>query len=65
MNNGKIIYKEYTMEQPKLLPPSLEEMIPSDHLVRVVNRVIEQIDIKPLLGKYKGGEQAAITHGCC
>lgn len=43
------------MEQPKLLPRSLEEMIPEDHLVRVVNRVIEQIDIKPLLGKYKGG----------
>jgi transposase len=55
MNNGRIIFKEYTQEQPSLLPPSLEELIPKDHLVRVVNRVIEQIDIKPLLGKYKGG----------
>jgi transposase len=55
MNNGKVTYKEYTMEQPSLLPPSLEELIPKDHLVRVVNRVIEQIDIKPLLEKYKGG----------
>jgi transposase len=55
MNNGKVTFKAYTMEQPKLLPPSLEEMIASDHLVRVVNRVIEQIDIKPLLENYKGG----------
>lgn len=55
MNNGKITYKEYTMEQPKLLPPSLEEIILEDHLVRVVHRVIERIDIKPLLEKYKGG----------
>jgi len=55
MNNGKITFKEYTMEQASLLPPSLEELIPEDHLVRVVNRVIEQIDIKPLLAKYKGG----------
>jgi transposase len=55
MNNGKVIFKEYTMEQPQLMPPSLEELIPGDHLVRVVNRVIEQIEIKPLLEKYKGG----------
>jgi transposase len=55
MNNGKVNFKEYTMEQPQLLPPSLEELIPEDHLVRVVNRVIEQIEIKPLLEKYKGG----------
>ena len=55
MNNGKIIFKEYTLEQPSLLPPSLEELIPKDHLVRVVNKVIEKIDIKPLLEKYKGG----------
>src|SRR3989304_9913898 len=55
MNNGKITFKEYTTEQPSLLPPSLEELIPEDHLVRVVNRVIEKIDIQALLGKYKGG----------
>jgi transposase len=55
MNNGKITFKEYTMEQPSLLPPSLEELIAADHLVRVVNRVIEKIDIQPLLEKYKGG----------
>jgi len=41
MNNGKVIFKEYTMEQPQLMPPSLEELILGDHLVRVVNRVIE------------------------
>ncbi len=43
------------MEQPSLLPPSLEELIPEKHLVRVVNRVVEELDIKPLLAKYKGG----------
>ena len=55
MNNGKVNFKAYTMKQPQLMPPSLEEMIPGAHLVRVVNRVIEQIEIKPLLEKYKGG----------
>lgn len=43
----------------------MEELIPGDHLVRVVNRVIEQIEIKPLLEKHKEAEQAAIIHGGC
>ena len=55
MNNGKVTFKPYSMEQPSLLPPSLDEIIPPQHLVRVVNRVIDELDIKPLLEKYKGG----------
>lgn len=55
MKNKQITFKEYTMEQPSLLPPSLEELIPGNHLVRVVNRVVEELDIEPLLAKYKGG----------
>jgi len=55
MNNRKVIFKEYTMKQPQLLPPSLEELIPGDHLARVINRVIELIEIRPLLEKHKGG----------
>ncbi len=55
MNNRKVIFKEYTMKQPQLLPPSLEELIPGDHLAQVINRVIEQIEIRPLLEKHKGG----------
>lgn len=38
-----------------LLPPSLEELIDESHPVRVVNQVIDSIDIKPLLAKYEGG----------
>jgi hypothetical protein len=49
------------MEQPQLLSPVLEELIPEDHLVRVVNRVIEQIEIKPLLEKYEGGGTSSRT----
>jgi transposase len=55
MNNGKITFKRYTMEQPSLMPPSWDELIPEEHLVRVVNRVIEKIEIQPLLASYKGG----------
>ena len=43
------------MDQPARIPPSWEELIPADHIVRVVNRAIEQIDLEPLLKQYKGG----------
>lgn len=43
------------MDQPSLLPPSLEELIPKDHLVRVVNRMMEELDLELILNEYKGG----------
>jgi transposase len=38
-----------------MLPTSVDELIPADHLVRVVNRVIDALDLDPLLRQYKGG----------
>jgi transposase len=49
------VFKPYTMAQPQLLPPSLDELIEPDHLVRVVNTAIDQLDLSPLLAQYKGG----------
>lgn len=49
------VFKPYTMAQPQLLPPSLDELIEPDHLVRVVNAAIDQLDLRPLLAQYKGG----------
>jgi transposase len=51
----QVTFKPYTMDQPALLPPNLEELIPEDHLVRVVNRVIDELDLEPILKEYKGG----------
>jgi len=49
------VFKPYVMHQPHLLPPSYDELIEPDHLVRVVNQAIEQIDLSPLFAQYKGG----------
>lgn len=38
-----------------MLPPSLEELIEKNHPVRIVNQVVDRIDIDPLLKKFKGG----------
>ena len=42
-----------------LLPPSLEELIPKGHLVRVVDKMIEELEIEPLIRQYKGGGTSA------
>lgn len=55
MSSSKIVFKDYTPNQMMLLPPSLEELIEENHPVRVVNDVIDRIDIAPLLGKYNPG----------
>ena len=49
------VFKEYIMHQDYLLPPSYDELIEEEDLVRVVNRAIEEIDLSPLLNQYKGG----------
>lgn len=55
MKHKQITFKPYSMEQLSLLPASLDELIPEHHLVRVVNRVVDELEIGPLLAKYKGG----------
>jgi transposase len=54
-NSKKPVFKAYNSDQLSLLPPSLEELIPSNHVVRIVRQVIDQIDIDPIIKKYKGG----------
>lgn len=50
-----VVFKNYNSNQLMLLPPSLAELIDAHHPVRVVEQVIESIDIGPVLSKYKGG----------
>jgi len=49
------VFKQYTQHQMMMLPPSLEELIPQDHMVRVVNKTIDGLNIEPLVATYKGG----------
>ena len=51
----KPTFKPYDPDQLSLLPPSLDELIPDKHVVRVVRTVIDQLNIDDILKKYKGG----------
>jgi len=53
--SNKVTFKTYDPDQAFLLPPSLEELVPQNHLVRMVNKTIDQMDIDPLINSYQGG----------
>ena len=54
-DKSKVVFKNYNFNQNLLLPPSLEELIAPNHPVRVVNQVVENLNLDPVLDKYDGG----------
>lgn len=53
-----ITFKNYNKSQ-LALPVELEVFIPDNHIVRIVDQIIDSIDISPLLELYKGGGSSA------
>ena len=51
----KILYKSYNPNDRELLPASLGEFIDANHPVRVVNAIINNLDISEIESTYKGG----------
>lgn len=49
------IFKKYDPNQPTFLPPSLDELLADNHMVRFVNHVIDQMDLDPIMETYQGG----------
>ena len=43
--SDKITYKPYNQGQAYLIQPSVDELIPANHLVRLVSEVIDQMGI--------------------
>jgi len=60
--SDKIRYKPYEQDQQYLIPPSVTELIPEKHLVRLVNEVIDEMGIEKLLRKYQKGGGASRYH---
>ena len=53
MATQKPRFKLYNQSQLSLLPPSLDDLVPDNHPARIVNDIINQIDIHPLILTYK------------
>ena len=50
-------YRPYVPEQDLLLPPSLREWLPEDHLVYFVSDLIDHLDLSAITAVYEGEER--------
>lgn len=55
IGSANIQLKEYSWGMDLLFPSRLDENISSNDPVRLVNQIIDELDINPLLSTYKGG----------
>lgn len=58
---AKLAIKSDNRKQNLLLPPSLNELVPENHMARVVDAVIERLDIGDILSTYRGGGNSAFS----
>lgn len=58
---AKLAIKSDNRKQNLLLPPSLDELVPENHMVRVVDAVIDRLDISDILLTYRGGGNSAFN----
>ena len=52
---SKVVFKDYIPNQNVLFPPNLSELIDSKHPVRIVSNIVDGLDLKSLIHKYKPG----------
>lgn len=51
----KVQFKALPSNSPSLFPEDIFSKIPSNHPVRLVNEVVDRLDIDHIIGQYKGG----------
>ncbi len=56
-SSKKPVFRRYDPHQEFLLPPSLDDWLPEDHLARIVAQVVDDhLDLAPLLATYENEE---------
>ncbi len=58
---AKVVYKSYNRNEGSLFPVYLSDMVPAEHPARVVDAVVDGLDLTELERTYKGGGPA-VTH---
>lgn len=51
----KVPFKPYHDKQSMLFPPNIDELVPSGHPVRIVDSIIDKVDIHCIMDTYPGG----------
>jgi len=52
---SRVVFKSYSQGQISLFPASLDEKVPQDSPVRLINQIVDNLDISKLMKTYKGG----------
>ena len=52
---AKVVYKSYNRNEGSLFPVYLSDMVPAEHPARVVDAVVDGLDLTELERTYKGG----------
>ena len=52
---ANIVFKSYNQDSGYLFPYYLKDLIPTNHPVRVVNEIVNKLDISAVEASYKGG----------
>ena len=52
---AKVVYKSYNRNEGSLFPAYLSDMVPAEHPARVVDAVVDGLDLTELERTYKGG----------
>lgn len=52
---AKLTFKNQSGNTPELFPINIFDKIPDNHPVRLVNTVVDSLDISEIIKKYKGG----------
>ncbi|WP_415837253.1 transposase, partial [Pontibacter korlensis] len=55
MKRRNVVFKEQPGHQVVLFPQRIGDRIPEDHPVRLVDRVVDELNIDRILATYKGG----------
>ena len=50
-------FRSYNPNQPYLLPPSLDDWLPQDHLARFISETVDQMDLSALTTFYRANGQ--------
>ncbi len=51
----KVVFKPHSVHQQELFPLNLNDLVRFGHSARLIDQVVEKLDIAAIIGLYKGG----------
>ncbi|MBF6598683.1 MAG: transposase [Fermentimonas sp.] len=56
---AKLKFKSYNQGQVSLFPPTLDEKVPTNSPARIINQIVDNLDLSKVFDTYKGGVTTA------